>query len=353
MTNDSFLPRSVIFGCSGTSLTSEEIDLFQRTQPLGFILFSRNCENPLQVTSLISQLKNCVNHEYVPILIDQEGGRVARLSLPHWRQYPPAAVFGKMAEDDLDLAKWCAETNAYLMGIELIQMGINVNCAPVLDLYFPDVHPVIGDRAFHDAPDIVAALGLSVLRGFEKAGVTGVIKHIPGHGRSLVDSHEALPHIKASEEELNESDFLPFKGICNHITYENLSYPWGMTAHIIYDDIDPKTPATQSATVIQKIIRDEIGFNGLLVSDCLTMKALSGAFQDRASSSIEAGCDVVLHCSGHLEEMIDVAAGCPPLSADTLERLNASVAKVTSHTEESESALMEKLDYYLKNYWQG
>jgi beta-N-acetylhexosaminidase len=353
MTNDSFLPRSVIFGCSDRFLTFEEINLFKRAQPLGFILFSRNCENPLQVKSLISHLKSCVDHEYVPILIDQEGGRVARLTLPHWRQYPPAAVFGKMAEDDLDLAKWCAETNAYLMGTELIEMGINVNCAPVLDLSFLGGHPVMGDRTFNEAPDIVTALGLSVLRGFEKAGVTGVIKHIPGHGRSDVDSHQGVPHIKTSQEELNESDFLSFKGICNHITYENLSYPWAMTAHIIYSDIDPRVPATQSSLVIQRIIRDEIGFKGLLISDCLTMKALTGSFQNRAASSIEGGCDVVLHCSGKLEEMIDVVAGTPPLSADALERLNASVAKVTSSIKESETALMEKLSYYLKNYWQG
>ncbi|WP_052045980.1 beta-N-acetylhexosaminidase [Candidatus Paracaedibacter symbiosus] len=350
MTNDLPLPKSVIFGCSGTALTSEEIDLYKRTQPLGFILFSRNCDNPMQIESLISQLKSCVNHEYVPILIDQEGGRVARLGLPHWRQYPPPAVFGKIADDDLDLATWCAETNAYLMGIELIRMGINVNCAPILDLSFPETHPIIGDRAFHESPEIVTALGLSVLRGFEKAGVTGVIKHLPGHGRALVDSHESLPRIQTSEEELNEVDFLPFKGICNHILYENLSYPWGMTAHIVYDAIDEKAPATQSYNIIQKVIRDEIGFNGLLISDCLTMKALSGPFQERAAASIEAGCDVVLHCSGNLEEMIDVAVGCPPLSADALERLNASVAKVISHTEESEPALVEKLTLHIKSY---
>ncbi len=350
MTNDLSLPKSVIFGCSGTSLTTEEIDLFKRSQPLGFILFTRNCENPVQIASLIQQLKSCVDHQYVPILIDQEGGRVARLGLPHWRQYPPAAVFGRIADDDLDLAKWCVETNAYLMGIELINMGINVNCAPMLDLFIEGMTPIIGDRALHDSPEIVTELGLSVLRGLEKAGVTGVIKHLPGHGRAHVDSHLELPIIKASEEDLVESDFLPFKGICNHIAYENLSYPWGMTAHIIYDSIDAKAPATQSSTIIQKIIRDEIGFNGLLLSDCLTMKALTGSFQERAQTSIEAGCDVVLHCSGNLEEMIDVAIGCPPLSADALERLNASVAKVTSHTEESEISLMEKLSYHLKGY---
>lgn len=334
-------------------MTPEEIEFFQRCQPLGFILFTRNCENPLQVKALISQLKSCVSHQYVPILIDQEGGRVARLKPPHWRQYPPAAAFGLLAEDDLDLAKWCAQTTSYLMGIELIQLGINVNCTPTLDLFFKEMHPVIGDRAFHEEPEIITSLGLSVLRGLEKAGVTGVIKHLPGHGRAHVDSHHALPHVLTSEEDLNNSDFLPFKAICNHIAYENLSYPWGMTAHIVFEAIDSKMPATQSPLLIQKVIRDEIGFKGLLISDCLTMKALSGTFQERAELSIEAGCDVVLHCSGKLEEMIDVIAGCPPLSADTLERLNASVAKVTSHTEESESSLLEKVNYHLKGYWES
>lgn len=351
MTNDLSFPKSVIFGCSGTTLTTEESEFFQRCQPLGFILFTRNCESPRQVKSLIDQLKSCVKHKYVPILIDQEGGRVARLRSPHWRQYPAASVFGRLADDDFELAKWCAQTNAYLMGIELTQMGVNVNCTPTLDSFFEEMHPVIGDRAFHEDPEIITSLGLSVLRGLEKAGVTGVIKHLPGHGRALVDSHQSLPYVKTSEEELNESDFLPFKGICNHIAYENLSYPWGMTAHIVYEAIDPKVPATTSPIIIQKVIRDEIGFKGVLISDCLTMKALSGSFQERAETSLEAGCDLVLHCSGNLEEMIEVIAGCPPLSPDTLERLNASVAKVTSHTEESEQLLVEKLNYHLKEYW--
>lgn len=351
MLNDSSTPKSVIFGCSGTSLTAEEIDFFERSQPLGFILFARNCENPLQVSSLVSQLKSCVPHEYVPILIDQEGGRVARLKSPHWRQAPAPAVFGKIADDDLELAKWCTETNAYLMGLDMIRMGINVNCAPLLDLPIPGMHPIIGDRAFHESYEIIASLGLSVLRGLEKAGVTGVIKHLPGHGRATVDSHEELPRIKNSEEDLIDSDFIPFRSVCDHISYENLSYPWGMTAHIVYEDVDPRSPATQSYHVIQKVIRDDIGFKGLLITDCITMKALLGSYEERAQLSLEAGCDVVLHCSGVLEEMIDTAAGCTPLSAEALERLNASVPKMNVPSNpDMENTLLEKLTYHLKDY---
>lgn len=350
MLNNLTSPKSVIFGCSGTSLTAEEIDFFQHSQPLGFILFTRNCQNPLQVSSLISQLRSCVRHEYVPILIDQEGGRVARLTPPHWRQSPPAAIFGKIADDDLDLANWCVETNAYLMGIEMIRMGINVNCAPLLDLPIPGMHPIIGDRAFHESPEIITSLGLSALRGFEKAGVTGVIKHLPGHGRATVDSHEELPRVTNTEEDLIDSDFIPFRSVCDHISYENLSYPWGMTAHIIYEDIDPRSPATQSSNVIQKIIRDDIGFKGLLISDCLTMKALSGSYEERAQLSLEAGCDIVLHCNGNLEEMIDTATGSTSLSADALERLNASVPKMKSLNPDTEDTLLEKLTYHLKDY---
>ncbi len=346
-------PKPVIFGCHGARLLQSEREFFSRVQPLGFILFTRNCENPDQIRALVDDLRSCVSHHFVPILIDQEGGRVARLGSSHWRQYPPAGVIGQLADDDLNLACWAAEANAYLMGIEMLEMGINVDCAPVMDLLMPNAHHVIGDRAFHENVEITATLAAYVIRGLQRAGVIPVIKHLPGHGRALVDSHEKLPIVSASLKELEESDFLVFRQVCMAINEESFSQPWGMTAHIIYEALDCHRPATQSDTVIDKTIRKHIDFRGFLVSDCLTMKALGGAMSARAIQAIEAGCDAVLHCSGDMDEMVDIAAALTSISAASYERVKAS--KLSGHRlrSEDDETLWSQLNYHLKPYWGG
>lgn len=351
--SSSLLPKAVIFGCEGTSLTPAERSFFERTQPLGFILFLRNCQTPDQVKSLVIELKACVNHDYVPILIDQEGGRVARLKSPHWREYPEASLFGKIADEDMNLACWAVETNAFLIGAELQSLGINVNCAPLLDLFIPHAHQIIGSRAFHESPEICASLGYYALKGFQKAGIVPIIKHLPGHGRALLDSHEELPHILDSLEELTETDFDIFSHVIAQNKDDNAPSPWGMSAHIIYNAIDSKNPATLSEKVISKIIRQNIGFEGFLVTDCLTMKALRGDMGDNAIKAINAGCNAVLHCSGSLDDMITVAAKTPCLSQTSQDRLKAGMVSRHFHDDDTQDRLWIEFNYYLKEFWGG
>ena len=346
-------PRAAIFGCAGTVLTPVERSFFERVQPLGFILFLRNCQTPDQVRLLVKELKSCVSHDYVPILIDQEGGRVARLKAPQWREYPEASLFGVIADDDMNLACWAVETNAFLMGAELQSLGINVNCAPLLDLSVPYAHQIIGSRSFHESPEICASLGYYALKGFHRAGIVPVIKHLPGHGRALMDSHEELPHISESLEELTETDFSVFSTVISQNKEDNAPCPWGMSAHIIYDSIDSKYPATLSEMVIQKIIRQSLDFEGFLVSDCLTMKALHGDMGELALKAVNAGCDAVLHCSGTLDEMIIVAAKTPFLSEVSQDRLKAGMVSRQSHDGEPQERLWVEFNYYLKKYWGG
>lgn len=308
----SLTPKAVIFGCAGTTLNPEERAFFETHQPLGFILFSRNIENPDQVKSLINDLKSTVKHRNPPILIDQEGGRVVRLKSPHWKAYPPANVFGEMAAANLDHAKQAVFENFQSIAQDLKDLGITVDCAPLLDLQVEGADQIIGDRSFSNDPHIVGILGHEVMRAFQAQGITPIIKHIPTHGPADCDSHLELPRVKLSHAEL-KPHFEAFQ-VCKDA-------PWAMTAHIIYEAFDPENPATQSAKVIQDIIRGEIGFQGILVSDDLVMKALSGSFQDRARRSLAAGCDVVLHCSGNLDEMKDTIQGVGPLSSQVLAKL--------------------------------
>lgn len=286
----------VIYGCEGLTLTQAEQDFFNKAQPLGFILFERNCESPFQVKSLIAQLKACVNHTDVPILIDQEGGRVVRLKPPHWLPRPAAKTLTS-AQSVYD--------NALSMAHELIELGVTVNCAPCADLLIDGAADIICDRAFSADPAIVTEYSLAMLKGLEDGGIIAVIKHLPGHGRAPVDSHEELPVVEIDHVTLNQSDFVPFKALA-----KASKTAWGMTAHVIYSDIDAVNVATQSSHVIDSIIRTEIAFKGFLVSDCLTMKALSGSFEDKARKSLQAGCDAVLMCKGTVQEFEDVARGC-------------------------------------------
>jgi beta-N-acetylhexosaminidase len=286
----------VIYGCEGLNLTQAEQDFFNKAQPLGFILFERNCESPLQVKTLIAQLKACVNHTDVPILIDQEGGRVVRLKPPHWLPRPAAKTL---------TSAQAVYDNALSMAHELAELGVTVNCAPCADLLIDGAADIIGDRAFSADPAIVTEYSLFMLKGLEDGGIIPVIKHLPGHGRAPVDSHEELPVVDIDHAMLNQTDFVPFKELA-----KASKTAWGMTAHVIYSDIDAVNVATQSSHVIDSIIRTEIGFKGFLVSDCLTMKALSGSFEDKARKSLQAGCVAVLMCKGTVQEFEDVARGC-------------------------------------------
>lgn len=284
---------------------------FGQVDPLGFILFARNIRDPRQVRDLVRELRACVGRSDAPVLIDQEGGRVQRLRPPHWRQAPPMALFGRI--EDREEAARAAYLNALLIAAELRDLGINVDCAPVLDLPVAGAHDVIGDRAFSPQAELVAALGRATCRGFLDGGVIPVIKHIPGHGRATVDSHHRLPTVDAPLEALRASDFRPFQALRDA--------PWAMTAHVVYTALDATAPATISAKVIGTIVRGEIGFDGVLVSDDLSMKALAGDLGDRARLALAAGCDLVLHCNGDMAEMQKVAAAAKPLDDAASERL--------------------------------
>ncbi|CDK98255.1 Beta-hexosaminidase [Magnetospirillum gryphiswaldense MSR-1 v2] len=307
------IPAAAIFGCAGLTLSEDERRFFARVNPLGFILFARNVDTPDQVRDLVRQLRDSVGRDDAPVLIDQEGGRVQRLRPPHWRKAPPGADFARLAERDRDAAIHALHLNYRLIGQELAELGIDVDCAPVLDVPIPGAHDVIGDRAFGLTADMVADLGRAVCDGLLDQGVLPVIKHIPGHGRAMVDSHLALPVVETSRAQLEAQDFPPFIALSDQ--------PWAMTAHVVYGALDADAPATTSAKVIGEIIRGVIGFEGFLISDDLSMKALGGDFASRTTASLEAGCDAVLHCNGDMAEMQAIAAAVSPLSEIARERL--------------------------------
>ncbi len=298
-------PRAVVFGCAGPALAPEERRFFAESDPLGFILFARNCVDPDQLARLVAALREAVGRADAPVLIDQEGGRVARLGPPHWRKSPAAARFAALWRADREAAREATRANARLMAAELAAAGITVDCAPVLDIPVAGADPIIGDRAFGDAPEPVAVLGRAVCEGLRDGGVLPVIKHIPGHGRARADSHKSLPVVETPRAEMASTDFAPFRALADQ--------PFGMTAHVVYRDIDPDRPATLSARAIGETIRGEIGFDGFLLSDDVSMGALSGPLGDRTRGALAAGCDAVLHCTGVMAEMVQVSAAAAPL----------------------------------------
>jgi beta-N-acetylhexosaminidase len=304
------LPRAVVLGCSGESLNAFERDFFPAADPVGFILFRRNCRSPGQVRELVAALRECVGRDSTPVLIDQEGGRVARLRPPHWRLYPSAA---RLASFPDPLAERAARLAARLIADDLARLGITVDCLPVLDLPAEGADPVIGDRAYGSNPGQVVRLGQAMCEGLLEGAVLPVIKHIPGHGRARVDSHEACPLIETGREELSCTDFSPFRSLAG--------MPWAMTAHIVYAAIDTAAPATLSRRVIAEVIRGEIGFNGVLISDDLSMRALGGRIGERVRRALDAGCDLALHCNGDPGEMELVVAAALRISDRTAERL--------------------------------
>ncbi|MCP4386084.1 MAG: beta-N-acetylhexosaminidase [Hyphomicrobiales bacterium] len=304
--------KAFISGCSGPRLTAEETAFFSREHPWGLILFGRNCETPDQIRDLVVAFRAAVGRPDAAVLIDQEGGRVRRLRPPHWPDYPACRVIGRIAEDDLDRGVRAAWLLGRLIASDLQPLGITVDCAPVLDVATPHTSEAIGDRSFGSDPGLVAILGRSLADGLSAGGVCPVVKHMPGQGRAISDSHVSLPSVDAGLDLLAEIDFAPFVALAD--------LPGAMTAHIRYTSIDVKRPATTSSAVIRDIIRERIGFDGLLMSDDLSMDALTGDCAVRAAAVHDAGCDIVLHCNGKIEEMRAVAEAVPELAGRSGER---------------------------------
>jgi len=317
-------PRAFVVGCAGLELTEAEIAFLREADPWGLILFARNCARPDQVRALTGEFRDIVGRSDAPVLIDQEGGRVQRLRPPLWPSLPPAAVYGALDRQDLQIALATAALAGQVTGAVLAELGITVDCAPVCDLSFPETHAVIGDRAFSADPARVAPLAGAFAEGLLEAGILPIVKHVPGHGRAKVDSHQQLPVVEASLEDLDGSDFEPFRGLAH--------MPAAMTAHVVYTAVDPEAPATLSPAVVETVIRGRIGFDGLLFTDDLSMGALSGPVGERARCAWGAGVDIVLHCSGDMEEMTAVAAEAPLLAGKALARAEAALGAGVART---------------------
>lgn len=333
------VPHAAIYGSAGPTLTARERRFFAAASPVGFILFARNCEEPRQVRALVAAVREAVGRSDLLVLIDQEGGRVSRLKPPHWPQRPAAARFVEIARRDAARAVEAARLNAQLIAADLAALGINVDCAPVLDVLQPATHDVIGDRAYGEEPEMVAMLGRAVAEGLLDGGVLPVIKHIPGHGRATVDSHEALPVVDADRTTLDHVDFAPFRALAD--------MPLAMTAHITYRAIDEASCATLSPRVIEAIIRRAIGFEGVLMSDDLSMQALEGTLTERVRRALDAGCDLVLHCNGRMEEMEEVRSATPPLSAAAAARMGRALSRLAPPRPIDAAAVARALDALL------
>lgn len=310
--------RAFITGVSGPELTAEERAFIRAERPWGFILFKRNVSTPTQVAALVGELRDSAGNPDAPVLIDQEGGRVQRLGPPHWPVYPPGAVFSTLYNIDSALGLTAARLSARLIAADLADLGITVDCLPLADVPVAGADAVIGNRAYGTEPGKVAAIGRAVAEGLEQGGVLPVLKHIPGHGRATADTHFKLPTVDTSRDELMRTDFAAFKPLSD--------LPMAMTAHVVFSAVDPVHPATTSATMIEQVIRGAIGFQGLLMSDDVSMNALAGTLAERTRAIVSAGCDMVLHCNGNIEEMRDVASQTPELTGKALERANRALA---------------------------
>lgn len=306
--------KAFISGCAGTALTAGECALFADARPCGLILFARNVESPAQIRKMVADFKAAVGSDEVLILVDQEGGRVQRLRPPYWRAMPPQRCYGDLYASDPEAAKRAAFAGARLMAAELHDVGINVNCTPCVDVPQEGAHDIIGDRAFSADPDVVSVLGRAVMDGTLAGGVLPVIKHVPGHGRALADSHKSLPRVDASKDELEAVDFKPFVALHDA--------PLAMTAHVLLPVFDERRPATVSPAIMGKVIRDQMGLTGLIMSDDIGMKALRGSLAQLTRDVIDGGCDVVLHCSGVFSEMAEVSDAAPSLEGKARERFD-------------------------------
>ncbi|HWP15975.1 MAG TPA: beta-N-acetylhexosaminidase [Xanthobacteraceae bacterium] len=311
------MAKALITDAAGLVLSADERAFFRDADPWGFIIFRRNVETPDQLRALTESMRESVGRN-APILVDQEGGRVQRLGPPHWPKYPPGAHYGALYDGDQEEGLRAAWLGARLIAHDLHTVGIDVDCLPLADIPVSEADPVIGNRAYGTTPAKVAAIAAAVAEGLLAGGVLPVLKHIPGHGRATADSHHALPVVATDAKTLQSTDFAAFRPLAK--------LPLGMTAHVVFTAIDPVAPATTSVTMVQQVIRGHIGFDGVLMSDDISMNALSGNLAERARASLAAGCDVVLHCNGAFEERREVADACPPLAGDAKRRADAALA---------------------------
>jgi beta-N-acetylhexosaminidase len=309
--------HAFITGLSGPTFTTAERHFVQEADPWGLILFKRNVTTPDALRRLIGEFRASVGRQ-APVLIDQEGGRVQRLGPPHWQSYPPGAVYGAAFDRDPAGGLAAARLGARLIANDLAKLGIDVDCAPLADVPAAGADPVIGNRAYGTEPAKVAALAGAFAAGLMEGGVLPVLKHLPGHGRAMADSHQRLPVVTAERAVLDATDFAAFRPLCG--------LPLGMTAHVVFTAVDPVAPATTSANIVKYVIRDSIGFTGLLMSDDISMGALSGSLSERTTAAIAAGCDLVLHCNGVLSEMLEVAAQAPALAGEAARRAEVALA---------------------------
>ena len=310
--------RAFITGLSGHIITADERAFLRATCPWGLILFKRNAQSARQMSVLIDSFKEAVGRDEVPVLIDQEGGRVQRLGPPQWPVYPPGAAYGQLYDRDPAAGLAAAKLGGRLIAADLAAVGITVDCLPIADVPVPGADQVIGDRAYGETPAKIATIANALTEGLAEGGVLPVLKHLPGHGRATADSHLRLPVVTADRATLEATDFAAFRPLA--------MLPLGMTAHVVFTAIDPDLPATTSATIIGQVIRGFIGFDGLLMSDDLSMGALSGSLTERTRAALSAGCDVALHCNGNLTEMEAVAAAAPELGGEAARRADAALA---------------------------
>jgi beta-N-acetylhexosaminidase len=335
--------RAFITGVAGTALSEVERSFVREAQPWGLIVFARNVADPDQLRRLTGEFRNLVGRD-APVLVDQEGGRVQRLGPPHWPKYPPAAAHGRLYQRDRASGLAAASLAGRLIAADLHAVGIDVDCMPVADLPVVQADPIIGDRAFGIEPASVIALGAAFARGLIDGGVLPVVKHMPGHGRATADSHKKLPVVTADRSTLEATDFAPFRGLAD--------LPMGMTAHVVFTAIDPVAPATLSAAIVHDVIRGSIGFQGLLMSDDISMGALSGSLGERACGALAAGCDVILHCNGDMAEMESVAAAAPQLQGAASRR--AAAALTVRHPPASFEVAPKRAEFaaLMKSVWE-
>src|SRR5689334_12385579 len=308
-------PRAFITGVAGLSLSPDERAFLRDARPWGMIVFKRNISTPQQVRDLVQGFRDCVGWE-APVLVDQEGGRVQRLGPPHWPAYPPGARYGEIYAQEPAAGIAAARLGGHLIAADLRPLGIDVDCVPIADLPVTGGDPVIGDRAYGSEPGTVAKIAKAIAEGLQAGGVLPVVKHLPGHGRATADSHYKLPIVDADRATLEAADFAAFKALAG--------LPLGMTAHVVFSAIDPVAPATTSVTMVRQVIRGFIGFQGLLMTDDISMNALSGTVSERSRAALTAGCDIVLHCNGDLTEMVAVAAEAPELAGESARRADAA-----------------------------
>ncbi|OHV89090.1 beta-N-acetylhexosaminidase [Mesorhizobium sp. ORS 3428] len=332
--------KSMILGCAGKTLTPEEIRLYRDERPWGFILFARNVGETEQIRDLVASMRDCVGRPDAPVFVDQEGGRVQRLRPPLAPNYPAGGALGALWRDDREAGRRAAWLLARLHAFDLLRHGITADCLPVLDVPVEGASDVIGARAYGMEPNAVIELGRASAEGLMSGGVLPVMKHIPGHGRAFADTHFALPTVDAPLAELRRHDFAPFKAL-NHL-------PMAMTAHVVYSAVDPDNPATTSAKVVNEVIRGEIGFDGLLMSDDTSMKALSGDFPTKAAAILAAGCDLVLHCNGVFEEMSGIASRTTALEGKSLARAERALTYIKDRDAADESAIRAEFATYFE-----